>query len=151
MAPSSLEKHFRGHRDFAKACRDRGFTAVQCVHGRLDNRGLPGLSVSIRRTERLRMEEAMAQTAANAGGKLPVLAHRSSRQPWRITMDLDTFFLLYRTFMQMPLPDPAEPADEPYHDSDPAPARLPVKSPDPQVFSPSLSPMQEAPPQTDIA
>lgn len=79
------------------------------------------------------MEEALARAAAEADGKLPVLAHRSSRQPWRITMDTDTFFLLYRAFMRKPQSDPAEPASEAYHSSDPTPARLPAEHPDPQA------------------
>lgn len=133
MAANSRDKHTRGHREFAKLCREQGFAAVQCIHGRLDSRGLPGLSVSIRRTERLRMEEALARAAAEADGKLPILAHRSSRQPWRITMDTDTFFLLYRAFMRKPQSDPAEPASEAYHSSDPTPARLPAEHPDPQA------------------
>lgn len=134
MAVNSQEKHLRGHQDFAAACRTYGFGAVHCRKGKLDCRGLPGLSVSIRRTERLRMDTAMAQASAEAQDKLPILAHRGNRQPWRITMDLDTFFLLYRAFIRTPPHDPEEPEAEPCHGSDPVPVHLPAESPAPQVF-----------------
>ena len=150
MDINSRKKHFRGHREFAKICRDHGFTAVQCTKGRLDGRGLPGISLTIRRTERLRLDRAMAETIADADGCLPVLAHRSSRQPWRITMDTATFFRLYRAFIQMSLPDPAKPGSEPYPCSDPGSVHLPGESAAPSVSELSPVPTPAPLPGIDI-
>ena len=106
MAANSRSKHFRGHQDFVRACREQGFETVRCTHGRLDCSSLPEIHVTIRRTERLRMETAMEEAAAEAGKMPVVLAHRSNGHPWRITMGLDTFFLLYRAFIQKYPGDP---------------------------------------------
>ena len=134
MEAISLEKHVRGNREFAKLCRDYGFAAVRCVKGHLDCCGLPGLAVTVRRTERLRLDRAMADAIREAGDKLPILVHRASRQPWRITMEPDTFFRLYRAFIQTSPPDPAIPAYEPYPGSDPGSAHRPEESAAPPIF-----------------
>ena len=134
MEAISREKHFRGNREFAKLCRDYGFAAVRCVKGQLDCCELPGLAVTVRRTERLRLDRAMADAIREANDQLPILVHRTSRQPWRITMEPDTFFRLYRAFIQISPPDPERPACEPYPGSDPGPAHRPGESADPPVF-----------------
>ena len=146
---NSRGKHFRGHREFAKVCRDHGFTAVHCVNGQLDSRGLPGISLTVRRTERLRLDRAMAEAIAEAGSKLPLLVHRSSRQPWRITMESETFFCLYRAFIQMSPPDPAKPASEPYPCSDQAPVHPLEESAAPSVSEPFPAPIPAHLPQID--
>ena len=87
MAVRTQEKHTRGHKEFSRLCREQGFGTVQCIQGHLDCSGLPGIHVSIRRTERLRMDDAMAQAAAEAGDRFPILAHRSildGSQPYEI-------------------------------------------------------------------
>ena len=131
MAANSIPKHANGSREFARKCREYGFAAVQCTHGALDCSNLPGIHISVCRTERLRLERAMTECAAAAKPLLPILAHRSNRRPWRITMDLDTFFHLYRGFIQTNRFDPAAPESEPCHDSDPVPVHLPAGSPAP--------------------
>ena len=149
MAVNTSAKHSRGHQDFAAACRKLGFSAVQCSHGRLDCRNLPGIHISIRRTERLRMENAMEEAAAAAEGLPSVLAHRSNGHPWRITMDLETFFLLYRAFIQKLPGDPGSPASEPYHGSDPTPDHCPAERPDSSASAPSPVPKEASPPFSD--
>lgn len=150
MELNSREKHFRGHREFAKICRDHGFTAVQCIKGRLDSRGLPGISLTVRRTERLRLDRAMAEAIAEAGKQLPILVCRSSRQPWRIIMEPDAFFRLYRAFIRMSPPDPAEPKSEPYPGSDPDSAHLRGESAVPSASEPFPVPTAAPLPQIDI-
>jgi len=128
MAIGSKEKHFRGHLEFARKCREYGCAAVRCTHRVLDCRSFSGFHLEICRTERLRLDEAMARTCAHAGDLLPVLAHRSNGQPWRITMDLPVFCMLYTAFTQTGRPDPASPASAPCHGSDPVPDRPPAES-----------------------
>ena len=88
----TLAKHDRGRREFFHLCNAKG--------------GLPGLSVEVRRTQRLHLAKAMAAAAEKADGSIPVVAHRSDGQPWRITLELDDFLLLYRAYLQTHLPDP---------------------------------------------
>ena len=150
MAVRTQKKHTRGHKEFSRLCREQGFEAVRCIRGHLDCCGLPGIHVSIRRTERLRMDDAMAQAAAEAGDRFPVLAHRSNHQPWRITMDLDTFFHLYRAFTKIHLPDPALPVSEPSHGSDPGRLHLPAEFSALSVSQSSPLPIAAVHPETDI-
>ena len=113
----TLAKHARGRREFLALCNAKG--------------GLPGLSVEVRRAQRLRLEEAMAAAAEKADNRIPVVAHRSDNQPWRITLELDGFLLLYRAYLQTRLPDPKLPSSEAYHSSDPDPDRPPADDPVP--------------------
>lgn len=99
MAISSRKKHLRAHEEFAAACRAHGLSHVHCAHGRLTEDSLPTISLTITRSERLRLEQAMEQAAANARGFLPVLAHRTNRHPWKITMALPDFLTLYRGYL----------------------------------------------------
>lgn len=112
----TLTKHDRGSREFFHLCNAKD--------------GLPGLSVEVRRTQRLRLEEAMA-AAAEQTDSIPVVAHRSDRQPWRITLTLDGFLQLYRAYLQTRLPDPKSPSSVAYPGSDPDSVRLPADTPVP--------------------
>lgn len=98
---SSRTKHFRAHQEFALACRALGFPGVRCSGGMLATESLPGLSVCIRRTERLRLEQTMNAMEEGSWDALPVLAHRSNRHPWRVTMRLDVFLRLYRAYLSV--------------------------------------------------
>lgn len=111
----TLAKHARGRREFFSLCKANG--------------ELPGLAVEVRRSQRLRLEEAMAAAAESADNRIPVVAHRSDHQPWRITLELDGFLLLYRAYLQTHLPDPISPSSEAYPDSDPGPGHLPANGP----------------------
>ena len=56
--------------------------------------GIP-LHVECKRTERLRLSEAVAQAVHDANGHaLPVVAHRSNRQPWLATVRLEDILQL---------------------------------------------------------
>lgn len=51
--------------------------------------GIP-LHVEVKRQERLRLSEAVAQAVHDANGHaLPIVAHRSNRQPWLLTVRLE--------------------------------------------------------------
>ncbi len=127
MSVNTLKKHTRGHREFAAQWRTHSLPPLHCRHGALDCSGLPGIHISVRRTERLRLDDAMKQAALEAQSRLPVLAHRSSRHPWRITMDLPTFAVLYGGFIQNSRPGPASPEPAACPGSDPASVRPPAE------------------------
>lgn len=63
--------------------------------------GIP-LHVEVKRTERLRLSEAVAQAVRDANGHaLPVVVHRSNRQPWLATVRLeDVLQLLHEREMR---------------------------------------------------
>lgn len=62
--------------------------------------GLP-VHLEVKRQERLRLSEAMAQAVRDANGHaLPIVAHRSNRQPWLLTVRLeDVLQLLHESEM----------------------------------------------------
>jgi len=62
--------------------------------------GLP-LHIEVKRQERLRLSEAVAQAVHDANGHaLPIVAHRSNRQPWLLTVRLeDVLQLLHESEM----------------------------------------------------
>lgn len=49
--------------------------------------GIPSTHVEVKRTEHLRLHEAVAQAVKDAGdGAVPYVAHRSNRRPWLVTV-----------------------------------------------------------------
>ena len=51
--------------------------------------GIPGVHFECKRTERLRLHEALDQAIADAGENLPVVVHRQNRKPWVVIVRLD--------------------------------------------------------------
>lgn len=52
------------------------------------------LHIEVKRTERLRLHEAMEQAKRDAVDAMPVVMHRASRQPWMVSMELSSFLKL---------------------------------------------------------
>ena len=50
---------------------------------------VPGVHFEVKRTEVLRLHEALEQAIADSGGKIPVVLHRANRRPWVVVMRLD--------------------------------------------------------------
>ncbi len=96
----------RGELEFAKYCRDHGYdvrrTAQYCgkTGDAADVIGLPQIHVEVKRVEHLNIDDALDQSrrdAAAAGGHdLPIVAHRRNNTRWKITMDADDWFEIYR-------------------------------------------------------
>jgi Holliday junction resolvase len=89
MSAASRNKGQRGERELARRLTAEGFPATRGVqyHGGADSpdvrcTSLPGIHWEVKRTERLRLYEALAQARHDAGGKLPVVAHRANNAPW---------------------------------------------------------------------
>ena len=60
--------------------------------------GLPGVHVEVKRCEQVRLSEWMQQAEADSKrfrDGMPVVFHRRSREPWRVTMNLADFMQLY--------------------------------------------------------
>jgi len=57
---------------------------------------LDGYHFEVKRTERFRLEDAMAQARADAGGKVPVVAHRKNNCEWVVVLRAEDFAEILR-------------------------------------------------------
>lgn len=102
---NSRRKGKRGELEWAAALRDLGF--VKARRGQQFNGlggedvvdGIPGTHCEVKRTEALRLHEAMAQAVRDAGSAVPYVAHRRNRSEWLVVVRardlLDLARLLY--------------------------------------------------------
>lgn len=99
------QKGKRGELEFARLCRANGYevrrTAQYCGNtgDAADCIGLPGIHIEVKRVEHLNIDDALAQAtrdAAASGDKIPIVAHRRNNMRWKITMDAENWFELYR-------------------------------------------------------
>ena len=102
MGKMSREKGKRGEREFASLCREYGYSARRGQQysgiGVEDVVGLPGVHAEVKRVERLDLPAAMAQAVRDAGGALPLVAHRRNHGEWLITMRAPDWFTLYSEY-----------------------------------------------------
>lgn len=65
----------------------------QQFHGRDDSPDvvvdIPDVHIECKRTEKLRLHEAMQQAIDDAGDKVPVVMHRANHKPWLVIVRLD--------------------------------------------------------------
>ncbi len=106
MSINTRAKARRGRQEFLRLCKARGVSQFPHVH------------IHVVRCERLRLEQAMDQARqGSTGSALPAVAHRTSGQPWKITMELPHWLELYAGYLvsrQTPAPDPISPEDGAY-------------------------------------
>lgn len=114
---NSKAKGKRGELEWARFCREQGYdvrrTAQYCGNplraasaqrgGNMDSDssdciGLPGVHIEVKRTEHLRLYDAMEQTVRDNrdNGDLPIVAHRRNNSEWLVVMRADDWFRLYR-------------------------------------------------------
>ena len=63
-----------------------------------DLTGLPGIHIEVKRCEQVRLSEWMQQAETDSkrfSDGMPVVFHRRSREPWRVTMSLANFMDIY--------------------------------------------------------
>jgi len=98
---NSRDKGARGEREFSRVCQSEGFDVrrgqqFNGLEGE-DVVGLPGIHVEVKRVERLNIHDAMEQSRRDArDDQLPIVAHRKDKHKWLVTMDVETFFRMYR-------------------------------------------------------
>lgn len=51
--------------------------------------GLPGIHIEVKRRERVPLHAAMRQARRDAMDRLAIVAHRSNKMPWLVTVALD--------------------------------------------------------------
>lgn len=101
MPINSRQKGASGEREFAKWLTERGYPSHRGrqFHGRDDAPDVKCDSLPIhwevKRVEKLNLQTAVAQSRADCGDKLPVVAHRRNGEGWLITMSADEFFRLF--------------------------------------------------------
>lgn len=108
MGLMSRNKGKLGEREFAQLCQAHGFDVRRTAQCRGntgkagDVEGLPGVHVEVKRTEKLRLNDAYQQSVSDAkaggNGDVPIVAHRSNRQPWLVTMSAEDWLTLYKAW-----------------------------------------------------
>ena len=94
-AVNSRSKGARGERELANILKAHGYEArrgqqFSGANGDADVVGLPGYHIECKRTERLNLSAAMAQSVRDArDGETPVVVHKKNREEWLITMRLE--------------------------------------------------------------
>ena len=109
MGKSQRNKGARGERLWRDVCRAEGFADVQrgCQLFQAGSEiadvvGLPGIHVEVKFQERLNVRAAMEQaerdTLEAGGHEIPIVAHKTSRKPWLVTMKSEDWFRVYKVW-----------------------------------------------------
>ena len=102
MGKKSRDKGKRGELEFAALCSKHGYevrrTAQYCgkTGEAADVVGLPGMHVEVKRTETLRLYDALDQARRDAKEGIPLVAHRKNNHRWVVILDAEDFFEIYR-------------------------------------------------------
>lgn len=91
----SRAKGAGGEREFRDVLRSHGYEARR--DGRLDDdldHDVPGTHFEVKRRERYELDEWIAQAERDARGRVPIVAFRKSRQPWRLIVPADHYLAL---------------------------------------------------------
>ena len=99
---ASQRKGADGERELAAVLREYGYEIKRggsMSFGELpDLVGLPGIHIEVKRCEQVRLSEWMQQAETDSkrfSDGMPVVFHRRSREPWRVTMSLANFMDIY--------------------------------------------------------
>lgn len=102
MGKKSQRKGADGERQLAAILREYGYTVERggsMSFGEVpDLVGLPGIHIEVKRCEQVRLSEWIQQAETDSkrfGDGMPVVFHRRSREPWRVTMSLADFMTMY--------------------------------------------------------
>lgn len=117
MGKRSRDKGKRGEREASvKIARLFGVSARRgCQYsGSPDSpdilAAVPGVHWEVKRSERLRLYEAVEQAMDDAGSAIPAVLYRANRRPWLAIVQLDDLPLLARRLADV-CPDPEEHKD----------------------------------------
>lgn len=107
MAINSKTKGKNGELDLAKTLRGYGYDVRRSVQyngkaegGQPDLVGMPNLHIECKRTEALRLYDAIDQAKRDSEGTgdLPAVFHRKNNCEWVVLMPLDAWMKLYEAF-----------------------------------------------------
>lgn len=105
MTINSRNKGASGEREFAACLEAMGIRArrgrqYHGLEGKDVVTSLPGVHFEVKRTERLRLDEAFFQAMDDAGDDIPVVAHRKNRTNWKLTVKLEDIPRLLHVFSE---------------------------------------------------
>lgn len=104
---NSREKGKRGEREWAKICREQGFTNARRgqQYSGIDGQdvvGLKGIHIEVKRVERLNIEKALQQAERDKKDEeMPIVAHRRNNEDWKVTMRAEDWFKLYKKYLEV--------------------------------------------------
>lgn len=107
MTTNSKRKGKNGELELAKALRDHGYDVRRSVQyngkaedGQPDLVGMPGIHIECKRTEALRLYDAIDQAKRDSRvtGQLPTVFHRKNNCEWVTIMPLDAWMKLYKAY-----------------------------------------------------
>lgn len=115
MGKASRDKGARGERLWRDLCRAHGFEEVgrgcqlyQRGSVVADCIGLAGIHQEVKFVEKLNLRAAMEQsekdTEEEGRGNIPIVAHKTSRKEWLVTMRAADWFKLYKVWQGEALP-----------------------------------------------
>jgi hypothetical protein len=107
----SKAKGRQGEKDWATLCTSEGFPAYRDgkqffrpdgtrIHQDVQH-DVDGIHFEVKRREKIDVPSWMAQAALEAGARIPVVAWRGNRQPWRVIMNATDYFYLIRKIRDM--------------------------------------------------
>ena len=98
---NSRRKGADGERELARLLRAAGFESrrgqqYSGANGDADVVGLPGIHIECKRTEALRLYDALSQAKADAReGELPVVMHRKNNSEWVVIQPINDWLMMY--------------------------------------------------------
>lgn len=105
---NSKQKGKRGELEVVKMLREIGFearrTAQYCGNtgDAADVIGVDGLHLEVKRAESLHIKDWIAQAERDSKeDETPVVVFRSNGEPWRVCIDADTFFDIYKSYLAL--------------------------------------------------
>ena len=107
MAKNSKRKGKVGELELARKLREYGYDARRTVQyngkeeeGQADLLGLPGVHIECKRTESLRLYDAINQAKRDSenSGNIPVVFHRKNNCEWVAILPLDDFMKIYAEY-----------------------------------------------------
>ena len=105
MVVNSKRKGKTGELELARKLKEHGYDVRRSVQyngkeeeGQADLLGLPGIHIECKRTEALRLYEAVDQAKRDSRGKnkIPIVFHRKNNCEWLAIMSVDDFMEIYK-------------------------------------------------------
>lgn len=101
MTANSKAKGKRGELELVNELKKYGYDAMRSQQysgalGDADVVGLPGIHIECKRTEHLRLYEAVEQAKSDSRiGSIPAVFHRKNNKEWLVILTLDGFMDIY--------------------------------------------------------
>lgn len=106
MSVNGKQKGKNGELELSSKLKEYGYntrrSAQYCgkaEEGQADLLGLNGVHIECKRVERLNIYDAISQAKHDAkNGEIPTVFHRKNRCEWLVTMTLDDYMKLYKSW-----------------------------------------------------